>query len=233
MENEYIFRPYKNGDETGIVELYRLSFPDWSLRQSPLEYWRWKYLENPYGSTITVAEFNGKIVGVAASLYRRVKIGETVFEASFGEDSATHPDHRGKGVYSNLVKMNNSSPLEMSKKFDYSITLNPIVIKDYVKRGAQVFPHTFSYLIYVRDLDKHLENVDIKNKKIIRIGYKLIREFNRLRSHTVSKDKGITILGADSLDERYDCFWDKFQREKKTQNTSTGSTARSIVVTIQ
>lgn len=62
------FRKYKKGDETELVNLFNSCFD----KKINLDYWNWKYRDNPYGFDITVAINNeGKIVGQYCDLFKK------------------------------------------------------------------------------------------------------------------------------------------------------------------
>ena len=50
MKKDFTIRFYRPGDEKEIVPLLVLGFHGWphiDLACSPLEHWRWKYIDNP------------------------------------------------------------------------------------------------------------------------------------------------------------------------------------------
>jgi hypothetical protein len=212
LEEDFTLRFYEPGDEDGIVNLYRMSFPDWALIEEPIQYWRWKYLDSPSGSNITVAVSGGKVVGVTSSVFLRVKIGEFSYDTVFGDDAATHPDFRGRGIYSNLMKLKNSNPEEIGKEFLYTITYQNYIAKNHLRKGYQEFPRNFNHMIYIQDLNKHLRNISIKNKTISKIGYIVLRTLNDIinrRSNESTPD--LTIEEVNFFDESTDAFWNKLK----------------------
>ena len=61
----YSIRDYEPGDEGRIVELLELVFGVWprfDLKCSPLEHWRWKYVDNPMGSMIVPIAVDGDLI---------------------------------------------------------------------------------------------------------------------------------------------------------------------------
>lgn len=65
---------------------------------------RWKHLENPFGeSPLWVAEHDGAVIGVRAFLRWRFRRGDEVLTAVRAVDTATHPDHRGAGLFTALT----------------------------------------------------------------------------------------------------------------------------------
>jgi hypothetical protein len=68
---DYKVREYRPGDEDQIVPLLQLVFNGWG----DLDFWRWKYLDNPLKmNIITIAESNGKIIGADGAVFQRVKV---------------------------------------------------------------------------------------------------------------------------------------------------------------
>ena len=100
MTCSWTARRYSVGDEPSIVDLLNTTFGKWG----GLEYWKWRYERNPAGSPIIwLAESNGKIVGHYGLTPRVMKIGNMYVRGSLAADAATHPDYRGRGVFSCLA----------------------------------------------------------------------------------------------------------------------------------
>ena len=91
-------RPYRAGDEAGILKSFNLVFREvcgegYVDRQR--DFWEWEYLGNPAGYRIWVAEAdNGDIAGHYAGVPYRLSTahGELCFVHAV--DSFTHPDYR-------------------------------------------------------------------------------------------------------------------------------------------
>lgn len=65
---------------------------------------RWKHLENPFGpSPMWVAEVDGELVAVRVFLRWRFNGPGGGFDAFRAVDTATHPGHRGRGLFSSLT----------------------------------------------------------------------------------------------------------------------------------
>jgi len=64
MSEDIEMRPYRDGDEEGIVELLQLSFPFWAKRENALQTWKWKFVNNPLNIMVPVALKRGKVIGV-------------------------------------------------------------------------------------------------------------------------------------------------------------------------
>lgn len=93
---DYTIRPFRPGDEEGILATYNLVFgaedPDHVPRT--MEEWRWAFERNPAGQRIWVAEKDGVIAAQCAALPYRVVIDGRESTFTQGVDSMVHPDHR-------------------------------------------------------------------------------------------------------------------------------------------
>lgn len=98
-----IIREAKNGDIPSIVELLKLSLGE-SLMPKSESYWQWKHVDNPFGaSKVIVAEENDILTGVRAFMCWNWKKGDKIFRSVRAVDTATHPEHQGKGIFTKLT----------------------------------------------------------------------------------------------------------------------------------
>lgn len=68
------------------------------------EYWRWKHEENPFGKSPVLLAFEGeKLIGLRAFMQWRFRFQGKTFQAYRAVDTATHPEHQGKGIFSKLT----------------------------------------------------------------------------------------------------------------------------------
>lgn len=66
--------------------------------------WRWKHERNPFGvSPVLLAESTGRVVAVRAFLRWHWRSGAREVPAVRAVDTATHPDWRGRGLFSRLT----------------------------------------------------------------------------------------------------------------------------------
>jgi hypothetical protein len=71
----------------------------------PPEYFRWKHLANPFGrSYMIVAEVQGRIIGFRALMRWRFRANDREIAAVRPVDTVTHPEERGRGVFSRLTR---------------------------------------------------------------------------------------------------------------------------------
>jgi hypothetical protein len=96
--NEFEIRPYRTGDEAGILNTFNLVFREVcgeDFEDRGPEEWRWQYLDNPAGTRIHLAVApDGTVASQFAGIPCIVDTehGETEFVQIV--DSLTHPDYR-------------------------------------------------------------------------------------------------------------------------------------------
>lgn len=100
-----------------------------------LRYWRWKHEANPFGvSPCLVAESNGQLVGVRLFLRWTWRSGCRDVRAVRAVDTATHPEWRGRGIFSRLT-MDLAAQMQRERvSFIYN-TPNAKSLPGYLKMG--------------------------------------------------------------------------------------------------
>ena len=98
-----ISRDYNSGDEYRILDLFKQVFQ----REMGLNFWRWRFLENPFGKAIIKLSFDRDIlIGHYAVIPMDVQVqGETI-KAVFSMTTMTHPEYSGKGIFTCLAEDN-------------------------------------------------------------------------------------------------------------------------------
>jgi GNAT superfamily N-acetyltransferase len=98
-------RSYRDDDEPAVLELLRASLGGGPAGERSPAFFRWKHVANPFGrSFMLVAEDGGRIVGLRAFMRWEFRAGEGVLRAVRAVDTATHPDHQGRGIFSRLTR---------------------------------------------------------------------------------------------------------------------------------
>ena len=98
-----IIRPAKIEDIDAIISVLQASLGE-SLLKKSVQIWNFKHIDNPFGiSTVLVAEENVQLIGVRAFMQWRWQLGEDVWISYRAVDTATHPNHQGKGIFKKLT----------------------------------------------------------------------------------------------------------------------------------
>ncbi len=137
MRTDLLVRPYRDAEEPEVLDLLRGSLGGGPGGQRTPEYFRWKHLENPFGrSFMIVAETGGRIIGFRALMRWRFRIGDRTIEAARPVDTVTHPQERGRGVFSTLTRAAlDSLKGEVDLIFN---TPNENSLPGYLKMGWQI-----------------------------------------------------------------------------------------------
>jgi GNAT superfamily N-acetyltransferase len=98
-----IVRVAKTEDIPAIVALLKDSLGE-SLLKKTTSIWDFKHVQNPFGASyVLVAEENGQFIGVRAFMSWKWQLGDKVWQAYRAVDTATHPEHQGKGIFKKLT----------------------------------------------------------------------------------------------------------------------------------
>ena len=212
MSAEFEVRPYAAGDEGEIVPLLEEVFGGWPHLdiESPLDYWRWKYLKNPLGKAlVVVALSSGRIIGCHHSVCLKLKLRDDVVSCISATDLAVHPDFRGVGVGRRMDELFNRFQEERRIGFVYWITGNPELIAS-SKRGSHRFPLPITNQVRIRNIDKQLREMPVEHPRFIKIGYDVAKRLNRFENiwnkpRPTKKDYQSSSI--NSFDERIEQFW--------------------------
>ncbi len=127
-------RESEPGDIAQIIEVLKASLGETSSKKTEAV-WKYKHVDNPFGkSLVLVAEENDKIVGVRAFMRWQWQFGDQVFSAFRAVDTATHPDHQGKGVFKKLTLNAIEIAKEQGDDFIFN-TPNSQSLPGYLKMG--------------------------------------------------------------------------------------------------
>jgi ribosomal protein S18 acetylase RimI-like enzyme len=207
-DSEYNIRLFESGDEEAIVELIKISYPEWRDAESPLDYWKWKYIDNPFGSIVVVADWDSKIVGIKHRLFLNIKVDEKT-SSSYGDDSTVHPDYRRKGIYKKMVRYSEELSKENNIILRYGIQIHEAAVIMAEHEGFILFPYSISHMLQIRDVKMHFRKRPTKNNLAARYGFSMLKLLNRIKntvkySQTQSEIKMIDI---SKFDENINTFW--------------------------
>jgi predicted N-acetyltransferase YhbS len=117
-----------------ILEVLKASLGETSSKKTE-EVWRYKHVENPFGkSLVLVAVENDEIIGVRALMRWKWQLENQIFFALRAVDTATHPEHQGKGVFKKLTLKAIEMAKEQSDHFIFN-TPNSQSLPGYLKMG--------------------------------------------------------------------------------------------------
>lgn len=90
-------------DIPAILKVLKASLGETSSKKTE-DVWRFKHIDNPFGkSLVLLAIEDNEVVGVRAFMRWQWQMGEETFSAFRAVDTATHPDHQGKGIFKKLT----------------------------------------------------------------------------------------------------------------------------------
>lgn len=96
-------RPYTDSDQVAVLELMQASL-GWRREDPNRAFFLWKHAENAYGrSPGWVAVADGQVVGFRTFMRWEFERGGDVVRAVRAVDTATHPDHQGRGIFRTLT----------------------------------------------------------------------------------------------------------------------------------
>ena len=100
----YDIRPYEDRDEDQVLALLQTTLAGGPTGKRTAEFFRWKHLHNPFGRSFgLVADDHGEVIGVRLLLRWRFRAGAGTVRAVRAVDTATHPAHQGRGVFTQLT----------------------------------------------------------------------------------------------------------------------------------
>ena len=206
-------RPYSLGDEEEIVHFLGLPFKGWprfDITCSPLDHWKWKFLDNPWKLTISsLCVKGGGIVGCFHGIPRMLKIGDRLLLCASGADAGVHPSFRGLRLFSEMDNLAKQLMTKSGVWLFYAVSSNPVVIKHY---SAQDYVFARSPLEYVRirDVSLHLKMTPNKHPHLRKCAFGLQKVLGRLEPLTPTTkptDEEFHISRISSFDDRIEDFW--------------------------
>lgn len=82
------------------------------------DYLQWQYLANPHGRVIGFDAYHGDALAAHyAIIPRRYRLGAHHFEAALSINTATHPQHQGKGLFTKLAAATYELAVQRSVRF--------------------------------------------------------------------------------------------------------------------
>jgi GNAT superfamily N-acetyltransferase len=97
-------RSFVDADLPAVLDLMTASLGGGPAGHRSEAFFRWKHLDNPFGrSFLIVAEDEGRMVGLRAFMRWGFEAGGRTLRAVRAVDTATHPDHQSRGIFTLLT----------------------------------------------------------------------------------------------------------------------------------
>ncbi len=197
-------RESKPGDIPQIVEVLKASLGETSSKKTE-EVWMYKHVENPFGrSLVLVAVENDNIIGVRAFMRWQWQLGEQVFSTFRAVDTATHPEHQGKGVFRKLTLNALEVAKEQGDDFIFN-TPNTQSLPGYLKMGWEEVDKLKIRIIPANPLNwlnvKQTGHYEITNNSSDTQFAELISKYNNLKA---VENKLFTLKSPEYLLWRYE-----------------------------
>jgi GNAT superfamily N-acetyltransferase len=123
-------------DKPAIIALLKNSLGESMIPKSE-GLWAWKHEQNPFGASfVLLAEEDGELIGVRAFMQWEWRWKENRYKAIRAVDTATHPNHQGKGIFTKLTMKQLELCKEQGIHFVFN-TPNDQSRPGYIKMGWQ------------------------------------------------------------------------------------------------
>jgi len=167
--------------------------------------WRYKHIENPFGkSLILVAIENHEIIGVRALMQWKWQLGGDEFNSLRAVDTATHPEHQGKGVFKKLTLRAIEIAKEQGFNFIFN-TPNSQSFPGYIKMGWEEINKLKIRVVPINPFrwlgDKIVPSYHVSYKSSSIQKKELIEKYNYLKKQS---DDLFTLKSSEYLFWRYE-----------------------------
>lgn len=103
MEHDLEIRHVVDADRDQVIALARRSL-GWAGDARDRAYFAWKHDENPFGPSYAIGAFDrGRLVGFRTMMRWRFERGHESLSMVRAVDTATDPDHQGRGIFRRLT----------------------------------------------------------------------------------------------------------------------------------
>lgn len=214
-----VLRPYSDGDEIKIVNLFNEVFK----QNRTVDYWHWQFLESPYGkATMAVGEADDKIIGQCTLLPSKMQVGDREILGGQSIDAMVHSDYRRRGYYEKLAFMSYDIGTENGIAFRYGFPSQAALQGILEKLGGSLVSDIPLYMDVYR-LDR-LVSYFLKSKilsKVIAAPIKfLIWLFKGKKVKSVRKYEFSEV---NSFGSEFDEFWEKVKDKYPTMTSRESS----------
>jgi len=106
--------------------------------------------------------------------------------------------------------LSNELSVRAGARYIYYVSYNPIMIKSWMRRRPP-FPHKISNLVRIRDINKQLKVMMIKNAWFMRLGFYTLKFFNNIKNMLGSSQPSrhdLNISGVSNFSSHINEFWE-------------------------
>jgi GNAT superfamily N-acetyltransferase len=196
-------RKYEEGDEVGIVSLFKKT----PFNETTLEYWNWQYKQNPSGffRNIWLMLDNGEVVGHYAIIPQRMVIRGKQYLGAQSLATATHPDYRRRGIFKTLAEKTYEDARLQNILLIYGFAVEASYYGFIERLGWQDF-FLIKHLVKVLDVDAFFKG----KSNIQKLAYKM---YSCARNWFKKEERAIeytfNIEETKRYNKGYDVFWRK------------------------
>ncbi len=216
MEKTWKIRAYRDGDEEGILELWKSVYPEMHLERNKwLSWWNWQYNENPAGKGwIWLADDGNKIVGQYALIPVLMKVGTELVAGFQSLDTMTHPEYRHQGIFYTLARKTYEEVAKDNVHIGYGFS-NDNSFPAFIKKLNWLEMPNMKVMVKAFDWRNAIK-LRTKNKflqVVLGIGADLI--FNKTLSlmQRGPTQPDLSVSQVTYFDERFDELWNNICRQ--------------------
>ena len=206
-----------------LTKSWEAAYPDFKYRYP--KRFQWLHTNNPLrkelGSSFLYVEEEGNVAAWTSAIYHKLNICKKLVNASFGADTFTLKQYRGKGFASVLQK-------KSTENVDcwWGISLSPANRRIFLKIGFYEGPTLNRYFKVLTKLSKQSFYSSAKsvlnhkssfvrwaftNPASLKLSYVLISKILKARSKNLLMSEGYSIKEINEFDQDTDQIWSKFK----------------------
>jgi len=212
MSVTWTVRTSEEKDQINIINLINLVYPRFDKKYLT-QYWRWEYERNPLGCLVAVAEHMDQLIGHAARITFKMKIGNKIVRSAQGVDLVIHPHFRRKGISLALGKFLADKAVEEIVPVWYAFANEPAYHGE-LKYGwflVGEIPNLvriFNFHNIFLSRYPALEKAGFILKFVSKLAELPFNFLTNTASRKLSTPKDLKILEVLSFDQRINEFWD-------------------------
>lgn len=101
----FAIRDFRSSDEAVVLSLLNLTLGTGRAFERSAAFFRWKHLDNPFGTSLMLLADAERIIGLRAFMRWQFRAGQSTLAAVRAVDTATHPEYQRMGIFSRLTNV--------------------------------------------------------------------------------------------------------------------------------